>query len=150
MVTDRGISTAIDTVLAVSLVAAAVTVLVVLAPSHTAAPPDPAVALDALAVSTATVNASDGPVRATLATHLAAAVRASDGRYASGVESAVERELRGLPGRANLVVLRNGTREFTAGPTPSGTVDANAASLSVSSLHGSEGSVTLVLRRWWA
>lgn len=150
MVTDRGVSTAVDTVLAVSLVAAAVTALVVLAPPPTAAPPDAAVALDALAVSTATMNASEGPVRATLATHLAAAARASDGRYASRVEAAVERELRGLPGRANLVVLRNGTREFIAGPTPPRAADANAASLSVSSLHGSEGSVTLVLRRWWA
>jgi len=142
-VVARGISTAADTVLAVSLVAAAATALVVLAPVATPAPPDAGPALDALAVTTATVNAAASPVRASLATHLVAAANLPRGSYARAVRTAVSARLDSLPGRAEILVLNDASRAFAVGPTPPPDADVSAASLPV-------GNATVVLRRWWA
>jgi len=142
-VVARGISTAADTVLAVSLVAAAATALVVLAPVATPAPPDAGPALDALAVTTVAASSSTGPVRASLGTHLAAAATSPGGSYARAVRAAVSARLESLPGRAEILVLNDASRAFAVGPTPPPDADVSAASLPV-------GNATVVLRRWWA
>lgn len=140
----RGVSTVVDTVLAVSLVTAAATALVVLAPGETTpAPPDAGSALSALAVTTATVNTSNGSVTASLGTHLAATATARRTPYAHSVRAAVADRLDALSGTAEVLVLRGGERVFAVGPEPPRTADVSAASLPV-------GNATLVLRRWWA
>ncbi|MGB9986504.1 DUF7262 family protein [Salarchaeum japonicum] len=138
----RGVSTAIDTVLAVSLVAAAVTALFVLTPAPQLSPPDAGPALDALAVTTATVNTTIGPVRATVATHLAAAAPRPQSAYARDVTALVRKHLVALPGRSNVVVHRE-ENALRIGPSPPRTADTTAAVLRV-------GNATVVFRRWWA
>ncbi|MEE6211229.1 hypothetical protein U3A55_13870 [Salarchaeum sp. III] len=138
----RGVSTAVDTVLAVSLVAAAVTALFVLAPAPQPTPPDAGTALDALAVTTATVNTTTGPVRATFGTHLAAAAPRPQSAYARAVAAHVRDRLATLPGRVS-VVVRADEAVFRIGAPPSPTADTTAAVLPV-------GDATVVLLRWWA
>ncbi|GAA0653071.1 DUF7262 family protein [Salarchaeum japonicum] len=138
----RGVSTAIDTVLAVSLVAAAVTALFVLTPAPQPSPPDAGHALDALAVTTATANATSGPVRATVAVHLAAAAPRPDSSYARAVAAVVRDRIDALPGRSSVLVRADG-RALRVGASPPRDADTTAAVLRV-------GDASIVLRRWWA
>ncbi|QDX39793.1 hypothetical protein [Salarchaeum sp. JOR-1] len=139
--TARGVSTAVDTVIAVSLIAAAVTALFVLTPAPQPSPPDAGPALDALAVTTATVNTTTGPVRATVATHLAAAAPRPDSAYSQAVAALVDDRLDALPGRASVAARADGT-VLRIGTPPPRTVDTTAAVLRV-------GTTSIVLRRWW-
>jgi len=157
---ERGLSTALDAVLCLLLVSAAVVALVSL-PADTHETPDPpsdARSLAAtLAASTASVEYDDRAANGTRANLLADvavlnARNGSNGEFERGVRAAVEDTLNGTVGGANVSAFARREHDTVGaagvGPSPPSRGAVSSAAFSVPADAPSVERVEIVVRTW--